>query len=191
MVDRSIVVRRLAHGLIALAPLYYLLPVDLPVIDVRRWVLLIVFFAAVIGFEAFRLWKGLTFLGLRPHEKNQIASFVWAAAGITAVLWLFPVFIASGVLVGMAIVDPIAGELRRARVPERLLVPVCLIEYFVLCMAAFLVASDRYRPELVAFALVGTIVAILAERTKVAHVDDDFLMLLAPAVAMSALELLL
>jgi hypothetical protein len=184
----DVAVRRLTHVLIALAPLYYSIPVDLPYVGLRRWVLLIAFFAAVSMFEAVRLWKGVTFLGLRPHEKNQIASFAWAAAGITLVLWLFPHEIATAALVGMAVVDPLIGELRKT-IDGRIVVPVSSGVYFVLCITVLILTSDMSFLFAGALASVGAAIAIASENLEIKYVDDDFLMAVLPAVAMTALWL--
>ena len=186
---RDVVVRRVAHVLVALAPLYYLFPVELPFLGIRRWVLLIAFFALVIGFEGIRLWKGLTVLGLRPHEKDQIASFVWAAAGITLVLWVFEPDIASAAIVGMAIVDPLAGELRAANKSDRISIGVPILAYFMICVAVLLVAGSRELFPVISLSVLGSIAAVAAERPKIDYVDDDFLMLVVPALAMALLSL--
>jgi len=175
--------------MVALAPLYYLLPVELPFLGIRRWVLLIVFFAAVIGFETFRLWKGFAVFGLRPHEANQIASFVWAAAGITLVLWVFEKDIASAVIVGMAIVDPLAGELRAAKKSDWISAGVPLLVYFVLCALVLLTVSSRQISAVISLSALGAIAAVAAERPRIDYIDDDFLMLVVPAVAMTLLSL--
>jgi len=188
---KEVAIRRVIHCLIALAPAYYLLPVDLPVIGVRRWVVLIAFFAIVILIEAIRLPKGILFLGMRPHEKGQIASFVWAAAGITATLWLFPHDIATAVIVGMAFVDPLAGEMRSRNIETWRNIFASSLAYFAICATILLLANDRSLPPLLALAAVGTVIAIGSEQFKNAHVDDDFLMLCAPGLAMTALALLL
>lgn len=185
---REVVVRRAVHALIALSPLYYAIPVDLPFLGLRRWVLLIAFFASISTVEAFRLRKGITFLGLRPHEKDQIASFVWAAAGITLVLWLFPHEIATAALIGMAIVDPLVGELRNT-VDSRVAFPVASGLYVFLCFSALFLSGDVSILFAGALACVGAAVAIPSEAFKIGHVDDDFLMLVLPAVAMMALWL--
>jgi len=185
---RDVAVRRLTHVFIAFAPLYYSIPVDLPYVGLRRWVLLIAFFVAVSMFEAIRLWKGITFLGLRPHERTQIASFAWAAAGITLVLWLFPHEIATAALIGMAIVDPLIGELRNS-IDARMAVPVSSGVYLVLCISALLLSSEMSFLFAGALASVGAAVAIASENLEIKYVDDDFLMAVLPAVAMTALWL--
>ena len=189
--NKEVVTRRVIHCLIALAPAYYLLPVDLPMVGVHRWVVLIAFFAVVTIIEAIRLPKGILFLGMRPHEKEQIASFVWAAAGITAALWLFPHDIATGTIVGMAFVDPLAGELRSHKVGTLRCIVASLFAYLVICGTILVLANDRSQPALLLLALVGTAVAIGSEHFKNVYVDDDFLMLCAPGLAMTALALVL
>lgn len=186
---RGIVVRRLIHCLMALAPAYYLVPVDVPIIGVRRWVLLIAFFAAIAAVEAIRLPKGILFLGMRPHEKNQIASFAWAAAGVTATLWLFPHYIATGAIVGWALVDPLAGELRSRGVRTRSNTALSSLVYFAICGTILLLASSRSVTPLLILAVVGTLAAVASEQFKNAYVDDDFLMLVVPGLAMTLLAL--
>ncbi len=177
--------------LVALAPIYYLLPHDLPVVGLRRWVLLIVFFAGIALFEAWRQSKGFTFLGLRPHERHQIASFVWAAAGITIALWLFPYDIASAVLVGMGLIDPLAGEFRRVRGRCAPSITVPMVFYFFLSMSVLGLFGWRDAGTVAALSAVGAVSAVLSECLHVRHVDDDFLMIVVPGALMIALALLL
>ncbi|MCU0851656.1 MAG: hypothetical protein MUC90_00145 [Thermoplasmata archaeon] len=186
---REVVFRRVAHLLIALAPLYYALPVELPILSVHRWTLVVVFFLGICAFEAYRLKKGMTFLGLRPHERGQIASFAWAAAGIAAVLWLCPHDVAAAALVGMACVDPLAGELRKAK-GDSVAVVSSLAAYFVLAFSVLFLWEWRDGLLVVILAAVGSITAVGAERTKVRYVDDDFLMLVVPGAAMTLLTLI-
>jgi hypothetical protein len=150
----------------------------------------VAFFSAIMLFEAFRLWKGITFMGLRPHEKDQIASFAWAAAGITAVLWLCPHDIATAALIGMALVDPLAGELRLARVHDGMTISSTLLIYFGLCIASLLAWDMRSALVSLLLAAVAAPLAIASERVKIRYVDDDFLMSVVPAAAMTGLALL-
>ena len=186
---REVAVRRAIHMLLALAPVYYLLPEDLPYVGLRRWVLLIAFIAGILGFEAFRLWRGFTVLGLRPHETDQIASHAWAATAIVLVLWLFPHDIATAALVGMAFVDPLAGEMRSAKLRMRMIVGVSSIAYLCLAIVALLVWNERLLPEILLLGIVGMLTAIPSEYFKFRHIDDDFLMAVIPAVAMLAASL--
>jgi len=189
--NREALVRRAVHASIALAPLYYVIPLNLPVCGWHRWTLVVMFFAGIMLFEAYRLRRGMTFLGLRPHEKGQIASFAWAAAGITAVLWLCPHDIAAAALVGMALVDPVAGEMRRAGYGRRATVPLSIAMYF--CLAASVLVLWDLRADSIGFVLaaVAAVLAVASESVKVRYVDDDFLMSVVPAAAMNLLALTL
>jgi len=178
-------VRRSVHCLIALAPLYFLLPDDLPVIGLRRWVLLIALLVGVGAFDAWRRHKGLTFLGLRPHERKGIASFAWAAAGITFVLWLIPQDIATAVLVGMAFVDPLAGELRAKYGTKPWPIAASVLVYFALASVIMALWGDHNIFQSIILALVGAAIAIPSESLKVRYMDDDFSMLVFPAMVMT------
>jgi dolichol kinase len=189
LMDREVLVRRLVHCLIALAPLYFLIPDDLPVIDVRRWVLLIIFFVGVSVFEAWRRWKKITFLGLRPHEKEQIASFAWAAAGITFVLWLIPKDLATATLIGMAFTDPLAGELRKTYGSRPSVFVASFAVYFLLAFSVLAIWADHHVTACAIIALAGALVAIPSEVVKLPVIDDDFVMLAVPGVVMGVLAL--
>lgn len=182
---KDVLVRRSVHCLIALAPLYFLLPDNLPVIGLRRWVLLIAFLVSIGVFDAWRRRKGLTFLGLRPHERKGAASYAWAAAGVTFVLWLIPQDIATASLVGMAFVDPLAGELRPKYGKNPWPVVVSIIAYFAFALLIMALWGDHTVFQSAILALVGAGVAIPSELLKVRYVDDDFTMLVFPALAMS------
>ena len=189
--EREVLVRRFFHALVALAPIYYLLPVDLPYVGFRRWVLLIIFIAAIFAFEGIRLWKKFTFLGLRPHEKDRLASHAWAAAGLVIVLWLFPHDIASAAIVGWALVDPLLGELRTLKLRSRSVIVLSAAVYFGLALLMFLLWDERTAAEALVLSAVGMAVAIPAECVKVRYVDDDFMMSVLPALAMLGLALVI
>jgi hypothetical protein len=182
--------RRTVHILVALAPAYFLIPETVPGIDLKRWVLLVVFFAGVALFESFRLWRGVSFLGLRPHEKKAIASFAWAAAGITLALWIFPEEIATAVLIGMALVDPLLGELRRRGYGSLTAQGTSVVVYFAIC-AISLFAWDVPALHVLLLSVPGSVVAVASEWKKVPYIDDDFLMIVVPGALMSALSLVL
>jgi len=190
-VKREVVVRRIVHMLLALAPVYYLFPVELTPFGVRRWVLLVAFIGTIIAFEIVRLARGITFLGLRPHEKNQIASFVWAAAGIVLTLWLFPQEIASAAIIGMALVDPLMGELRRSGAKDHTTVSVSALAYFAISFSVLFAVGPFEVFGCLALASIGTLLAVPSEWFEIPFVDDDFLMPVIPALGMTVLSLLL
>lgn len=187
--DKSIVVRRLVHCMIALAPLYYMLPVEIPGLPIRRWHLLITFFATIMVFEAVRLRRGISFFGLRPHERNSIASFAWAASGITAALWLLPMEIATPVLIGMGLVDPLAGELRRTGAAPLVQISMPLLAYVVICAAMLSLMAEKELVSVLVVSSLGAFLAVGVERLGLPGIDDDFLMIIVPGSLMSILWL--
>ncbi len=182
--EREVLVRRAVHAAVALAPIYYLFPVDLPWLGIPRWVLLVVFLSAMFTFESIRVWKKFTFLGLRPHEKDRLASHAWAAAGLVIVLWLFPHDIASAAIVGWALVDPLMGELRSSKKSKVGVVVLSTLAYLTLALVMFSLWNERAAAEFIVLSIVGAAVAIPSEFVKVRRVDDDFLMSVLPAVGM-------
>ena len=188
--ERSIVLRRLMHCLIALAPIYYLFPVELPGTPVHRWHLLIALFAVVMLFEAWRLRRGITFLGLRPHERNTIASFAWAAAGITAALWFMPMEVATPVLIGMGLIDPLVGELRRIGARRSAQIALPWLAYAIICIVSMSVMVENHEALILVASILGASLAVGAERFRIPVVDDDFLMVVVPGAVMSLLWLL-
>lgn len=181
--------RRSMHCLLALAPAYYLLPEELPVLGLGRWVLLIGFFFVVSLIESARLLMGWTFFGLRPHERGQIASFVWAAAGVVVALWLFREDIATVAIVGMALADPLAGELRRVRPRSTVSMTVPFAAYFVMAAAVLHVWGLMPALSVVLASVIGAATAVVAEREKIRYLDDDFLMIVLPCLVMQLFAL--
>lgn len=183
--DRETLVRRSVHCFIALAPIYFLIPDDLPVIGLRRWVLLIAFIAGIGVFDYWRRSKGIMFLGLRPHERKGIASYAWAAAGVTFVLWLITKDIATASLISMAFVDPLAGELRTRYGHKPLPILASVAAYFLLAFSVMALWGDRTVLQSGLLAILGAAIAIPSEMVKTKYIDDDFSMLVLPAVIMS------
>ena len=186
--DRAGLFRRFLHCLMAFAPAYYLLPVDLPFMGLERWVLLIGFIFAVSLVESVCLLMGWTFFGLRPHERNQIASFVWAAAGVTAALWFFREDVATAAIIGWALVDPLAGELRRRsrRLAVSVAVPVAV--YLALAVPSLYLWGMLSVPSVALVSVAGAATAVFVERQKVRYIDDDFLMIVLPCLVMELLS---
>lgn len=174
--------------MMALAPLYYVVPEEIPYLGIPRWTGLMVFLGTIVLIEVVRLRLGVMFLGLRPHEAEGIASFVWAAAGITIALWVFPHDIASASIVGWALVDPLAGEVRRARGTGAVSLLVPVLAYSAISAVVLSAFGDRGWSVVALLSLVGAVSAVVAERWKVQRVDDDFLMIVVPGLLMWALS---
>jgi dolichol kinase len=185
--ERWAVIRRTVHVLIAVTPLYYLLPDTLPYVDLHRSVVLLAGAAIVGTLETARLTFEFRLPGLRPYEERRVASYAWAAAGVLAALWLLPEDIASASIVGMAFTDPLIGELRSRGFGDWHSVSLPFAVCVLSCASMYLLFAYRGLSELVVLSAVGALAAVGVERWKNHVLDDDFLMIVVPGAIASAL----
>jgi len=185
--ERWVAIRRAVHVLIAVTPVYYLLPEELPAMDSPRTIVLLVGALLVVALEIARLTLGFRLPGLRPYEDRWIASYAWAAAGVLLALWLLPKDIASASIVSMAVADPLIGELRGrgfgAWHTLALPIAVCLL----LCATVYSLFDSRGSLEILVLSAVGALAAVAVERKKSRLLDDDFLMIVVPGTIVAAL----
>jgi type III secretory pathway component EscS len=160
---------------------YYLIPDEVQGVDKR--VGLIVLLAIVLAFEALRLWRHWTFLGMRDYESGRMSAFAWASIGLTFTFLFFPLELAAPAVTGMALTDPLIGELRRRKSQLYPLLPAAF--YLALVLAIFIALMGWSWPILLA-SLVGTVLAIGVEKVRTKYVDDDFLMMVVPLLGMAA-----
>jgi hypothetical protein len=179
--DTGHAVRRLVHMCTPLFLVYYLLPGSIEGLD-KRW-LLIALLIIVLTFEALRLALGWKVIGLRDYESRRLSAFSWAAIGLTFTFLLFPLQLAAPAVIGMAFTDPLIGELRRRKSSLYPLLPT--VAYFLMVLTTFVVLTGMTW-QVVAASLVGTFLAIVAERARMKNVDDDFLMMVVPLLGMAA-----
>jgi len=182
--------RRILHGLGAAALIYYALPTDFFVVAPKLYVLLAAL-AAVLVLELLRHAIGLELPTIRDYERERLGSFAVFGVAIVVAILLFPMPIACAVVLGTAIVDPLAGELRRTpRVPGiDLAVPFGV---YALLAFAGLTLLGRWPPLASGgLALVAAAIAVAVERPKVWWFDDDIVMTLVPALALFLLGVVL
>jgi len=160
---------------------YYLLPDKIFWIPKEVLVLIVLF--AVLLLEAVRLFTGRIFFGLREYERGQISAYAWAAIGLTAALFFFPMPLVICSVVGLAWTDPLIGEMRKKR-KMRYYPALPFIMYFLIVATSLILFSDIHLISVLIIGIVGSIVAISAEKPKT-PVDDDFLMLIVPLVVMT------
>lgn len=183
-VDAGHLIRRTVHLCGPVLLVYYLFPSTWWGID-KRW-LLLAGVAGVLLFELARLVRHWQFAGLRGYERTQMAAYAWAALGFGLTFPLFPLHLVGPALIGLAWVDPLIGELR-ARPRLRELYPILPgIVYLDLALWSLALWSPYGYWEIVLLAGIATVVALLAERPRLRHVDDDFLMYVLPVLALWA-----
>ncbi|MGE4274914.1 MAG: hypothetical protein AB7E27_02485, partial [Candidatus Methanomethylophilaceae archaeon] len=161
--------------------LFYFIPELWP--ELPWYLLLISAWGAFMVFEAWRLYSQVDIPGMRSYEKERPSAAAWFVTAVTIVLLLFPFEYALPVLLGMALVDPLNGDLRRKGSKMYPLVPGLI--YLALTAAAL---AYFFGPTVtVALASVLTTVAAMgAESIRSDLVDDDFLMVVIPALTLAA-----
>ena len=132
----------------------------------------------------------LTLPTIRPYEEGRLGSFALFAVAIVVAILLFPLAIACAVVLGTAIVDPLAGELRRDPRFRRVDAVVPFAVYSVLALVGLSVLGTWPVLPSAGLALVAGAIAVAVERPKVWWIDDDLVMTLVPALVLYAVGVL-
>ncbi len=134
-----------------------------------------------LGVEAWRLWirdpGAPAIFGMRAYERGRVASYAYFAVATGALLLLFPQPIAVPCLVGAALLDPVIGEFRsRGRTRLGVILATTLgLALFILLDWSILASS------------VATLAILTGELVTIPYLDDDFLMPILPALALTVL----
>lgn len=174
-------IRRAVHLSAPLFTVFYLIPEIWPE---APWQLIVASgWGAVMVFEAWRLHYQVDIPGMRPYEKERPSAAAWFVTGVAIVLLLFPFQYALPVLLGMGIVDPINGDLRRA---GSKLYPIAPSLVYLVLTSAILIQFYGATLVVLIASVVATVAAMGAESIRSKIVDDDFLMVVIPALALAA-----
>jgi hypothetical protein len=180
MIDEQIF-RRFNHTIAACFVIYFLFPEK--IIGLERYYLIFLFWLLVIGIEVARFQKNVEILGLRDYEKNRIAGFVWFASGACLLLGVYELDLAPqsfviGTIIMAAYTDPVIGEANQ-RYDDKwgvILGLGCSFIIYQLIIGVFF------------YAIIGSIVAVIAERPKIKWFDDDLAMQIIPIFVMCFLH---
>ncbi len=176
--------RRVLHTTAAIYLVYYLLPDELwPGFYKWQGVVLLVLLTLII--EIIRLKKGKVIFGLRKYEKNRISAFAWFALGIGIAVLFFKMEFVVPVVIGMALIDPLIGEIRRLKAELYPYFPT--ICYSLIMLICLLLLTSHNLLLIIIFTMVGTLTAIASESLDIRGIDDDFLMIILPLLVMTAL----
>ena len=176
MIDEQIY-RRFNHTIAACFVVYFLFPEK--IMGLERYYLIFLFWLLVVGIEIARFQKNVEILGLRDYEKNRIAGFVWFASGACLLLGLYEIDLAPqsfviGTIIMAAYTDPVIGEANK-RYDDKwglILGLGCSFLIYQLIIGVFF------------YAIIGSIVAVIAERPKIKWFDDDLAMQIIPIIVM-------
>lgn len=179
--------RRVVHITAPWVLVYYHLPGEILGLD-RRFAL-VMFMVGVLMVDGLRLMYGWSIPGTRPFERRRISSASWAGFGFMLAFLLFPEHLVVPVILGMAWVDPLMGELRSAGRFHPL--PAGLGAYIPLFVLVHGVFYPGYGWGLTAVlgSLAG-ISAVLIENYGPIWLDDDISMVLLPLLVTSGVTLL-
>lgn len=175
--------RRCLHAAGAVAVVYLVLPTDFFVVLPKEYVLLLAL-AAILVLEGVRHSVGVDLPTLRPYEHHRVGSYVFYAIALTGALLLFPAPIAAAVILGTALIDPLAGELRRSSRYAPFYPSLPLAAYAVLALYGLGTFGGWPLVPSVGLAVLAAVIAIAVERPKVPWIDDDLAMTFAPALAL-------
>ena len=173
--------RRIMHALGAAVLIYYVVPNDFFVVAPKADILLAAL-AVVLVLEVLRHTVGLELPTVRSYEAHRVGSYVFYALALVIAILLFPEPIGAGVVLGTALVDPLAGELRRGPRPASLTVGVPLVAYGLLAFVGLAAVGHWPLADSAVLAAFAAPIAIAAERPKWPWVDDDLVMTVVPAL---------
>jgi dolichol kinase len=175
--------RRILHGLGAAVLIYYPLPNDFFVVLPKEYVLLLAL-GVVLALELLRHSMRLELPTIRPYETGRVGSFAWFAVAIVAAILLFPMAIAAAVVLGCALVDPLAGELRHTGRYRGLARLLPFATYAALAFVGLAVLGAWPVLASVGLALIAAAIGVAVEGPRFRWVDDDLAMTLGPAIAL-------
>jgi len=188
IVESAETFRRIVHMSAIVYLAYYLIPEELfP--GFYKWYGVIIIMSCVLIFEAIRLKTGKVFFGMRSHEKKRFSAYAWFAMGMGIALLFFKMQYVIPCVIGMAVIDPLIGEIKRRK--KALYPPLPSLFYGLIMLVGLLLLSNLTLLLILLFTIIGTIFAIFAENWDIKFIDDDFLMLIIPILALSTLDYLL
>jgi hypothetical protein len=179
--------RRFVHMCAPVFLVYYLVPNDCW-IGVPKNIALLVILLVVLLSDFVRILLGLGFYGLRSYECARISAYSWASLAFAIAFIAFRFELVVPVIFGMAWIDPLCGYLRKKKKGYPL---VPIIAYAILAFLILYFLSDFYILKVVILAVVGSTVAIASEYPNLKHMDDDFLMVIMPLLALAFIDLLI
>lgn len=178
--------RRILHGLGAAVLVYGPLPNHVFVVAPKVDILLLAL-AAVLLLEVLRHFAGLRLPTIRPYEERRVGSYALYAISLVGAVLLFPFPIAAAVVLGVALVDPLAGELRAPGGSLLRYPGAPLAAYAVLAFVGLAVLGSWPIGPSALLAVVAAPVAVAVEYPKLSWWDDDVTMTFVPALLLYAL----
>jgi len=177
------ILRRIVHVCIPLTLIYYIIPPEMWGYMGRENGLFLVFISLLI-FEAIRIKKKITIPGFRHYEARRLSAAAWAGTALFISFSLFPMEIVVPSVIAMGVIDPLNGEMRRSRYYPWIPSALSIFIYFI-----GLSLFSNY--NILIILLLSAIGGLIAVASEIPHlwIDDDFMMIITPAVILYILIL--
>ncbi len=184
---RDAVVRRIIHLLVPGFLVYYLLP-DL-MFGIGKELLLLGFLAFTLAFDWLRARSSISIFGLRGYESANMAAYAWFGVGFTICVLFFDKTVVIPSVIVLGFVDPLCGITRRNYSALYPWVP--FLAAFAIFFQFFHWFSGFVILEVLLFSMIGSAAAVIIEYPSIKNLDDDLLMQVVPAGALTLLSLLI
>ena len=138
---------------------------------------------AILLFEFLRIRLGVVIVGQREYESEQISALAWGALAVSLALLIAPRegelmdagLYGTPIIIGMTIVDPIMGEIKRIKQDLRLAIIVgLLVSYTIWLTCHFWLGTS-----LAAVVLLAPL-TVIGEIPSTRIIDDNATMILLP-----------
>ena len=144
---------------------------------------------SILAIEAFRLRTGIVIVGQREYEANQISALAWGSVAVAMALLIAPSVGKDGMplngieaglygaplIIGMTIVDPLMGEVKRIKKNLQMAIIAGLIASYVVWIGChFWLGTDILAAVLLAP------LTVAGEIPSNNHIDDNATMVLLP-----------
>ncbi len=143
----------------------------------------------ILVIEAIRLKTGIVIVGQREYESNQISALAWGALAVALALLIAPLgeplgsmqagLYGAPIILGMTLVDPVMGEVKRTKKDLRAAIIVGLaVSYTVWMGCHYWIGTDFIA------ALLLAPLTVLGELPPTREIDDNATMILFPLVGL-------
>lgn len=160
---------------------YYLIPSTIFYTRIDKNYAMLIFLICVLEFEYIRVTKNWQIPGIRPYEKYRFSAVFWTATGLFICYIMCPEYIGIPTVLSLAWIDPLMGELRNKRMNYFWLYGLCISFSIFLCFMLWLSRMQIW--QCIALSLIASILCVLCETKKNYYIDDNFLMLVVPSIA--------
>lgn len=184
--------RRFTHvSMTAIPFVYYLYGQDVAdIVSLEAQQLVSVVCILILIAEAIRIRLGIVIFGQREYEADQISALAWGGLAVSLALLLAPgegEGLEAGIygiplIVGLTLVDPLMGEIKRIKKDLKLAIYFGLLMSYAVWLTCYLWLGTDIRAAILLAPL-----TVLGELPKTKDIDDNATMILFPLAGLMLL----